>query len=418
MFEKQLLALACLLSAEQAARGEMPIRDPGAVETRPADAETADVPRADLPPAETAPAETAPAETVPAETVPAETAPAETVPAETTSSDTAPTKTGRTNLVMPTLGGTQLWGDELFFHQWRIQKNVVTGHCRLLDEKDRRHAWGSYDQCLAGLERIKREQTLPPMQGKAVIVLHGIIGVRGSARPMCEFLQEQGGYEVFNVSYPSTRAEVGDHAVRLAHIVEHLEGIEEINFVAHSMGNLIIRHYLASHTDETAGLRPDERIKRIVMLGPPNHGAPLSQKYAENKLYQAIFGISGRQLGSGWEELEPQLTVPRCEFAILAGGKGDGRGYNPLVPGDDDAIVNVSTTRLAGARDFAVLPLLHWSMMDDRRAAEYALRFLQDGYFTSEQERRPVDDTPVAGNPVPEDPVAGNPVPEDRAEEP
>ncbi|MGQ9575532.1 MAG: hypothetical protein ACUVUC_09450 [Thermoguttaceae bacterium] len=33
---------------------------------------------------------------------------------------------------MPTLGGKQFWADELLFHQWRIQRNVLTGHCRLL----------------------------------------------------------------------------------------------------------------------------------------------------------------------------------------------------------------------------------------------------------------------------------------------
>ena len=37
---------------------------------------------------------------------------------------------------VPTLGGMQFWADELFFHQWRIQRNVITGHCRLLDGKD------------------------------------------------------------------------------------------------------------------------------------------------------------------------------------------------------------------------------------------------------------------------------------------
>ena len=44
---------------------------------------------------------------------------------------------------MPTLGGKQFWADELFFHQWRIQRNVFTGHCRLLDEHDLRHASGT-----------------------------------------------------------------------------------------------------------------------------------------------------------------------------------------------------------------------------------------------------------------------------------
>ena len=56
---------------------------------------------------------------------------------------------------MPTLGGKQFWADELFFHQWRIQRNVLDGHCRLLDENNLRHASGTFDECRAALEQIK-----------------------------------------------------------------------------------------------------------------------------------------------------------------------------------------------------------------------------------------------------------------------
>src|SRR5437764_11506322 len=73
--------------------------------------------------------------------------------------------TGLPNVATPTLGGMQFWGDKLFFHQWRIQRNVFTGHCRLLDADLRRHAWGSFAQCQAKLEEIKRTGKLPPMQG-------------------------------------------------------------------------------------------------------------------------------------------------------------------------------------------------------------------------------------------------------------
>ena len=59
--------------------------------------------------------------------------------------------TGRINAVTPTLGGKQFWGDELFFHRWRIQRNSLDGHCRLLDERNCRRAWGTFEQCQAKL---------------------------------------------------------------------------------------------------------------------------------------------------------------------------------------------------------------------------------------------------------------------------
>jgi hypothetical protein len=126
------------------------------------------------------------------------------------------------------------------------------------------------------------------------------------------------------------------------------------------------------------------------MLGPPNHGAELAEKLGQNVAFQAVFGQSGDQLARGWPALAPRLTTPACQFAILAGGRGDDRGWNPLVAGDDDGVVSVATTRLPGARDFAVLPVGHTFMMYDPIVQEYTLRFLREGHFVSNDARRPI----------------------------
>ena len=67
-----------------------------------------------------------------------------------------------------TLGGKQFWADVWFYDQWRIQRNVLTGHYRLLDEENRRHTWGTLDRCLATFDENRRQRRLPPMRGKAV----------------------------------------------------------------------------------------------------------------------------------------------------------------------------------------------------------------------------------------------------------
>ena len=45
---------------------------------------------------------------------------------------------------------------------------------------------------------------------------------------------------------------------------------------------------------------------------------------------------------------------------------------------------------MAGARDFAVVPVVHMFLKDDATVQEYTLRFLQKGYFISEEKRRPI----------------------------
>lgn len=277
---------------------------------------------------------------------------------------------------VPTLGGKQLWADEVFFHDWHIQRNVFTGHYRLLDGSQHRHASGTLDQCRARLEEIRRERNLPPMAGPAVIVMHGLMRSSAAMAQMSRMLREQGKYTVFNVGYPTTRGTVEEHAARLRGIIAGLDGVTELNFVAHSLGNIVIRCYLGEG-------KPDPRIKRMVMLGPPNNGARLAEMLTRTGVFELVAGKAGSQLAKGWTELTPKLATPECEFAIIAGGRGDAKGYNPVLKGDNDLIVDVESTRLAGAADFAVLPVIHATMMDDPQVHEYTLRFLQQGHFVS-----------------------------------
>jgi pimeloyl-ACP methyl ester carboxylesterase len=291
---------------------------------------------------------------------------------------------------MPTLGGKQFWADELFFHQWRIQRNSWDDHCRLLDENDFRHASGTFEECRSVLEQIKIQRHLPPMRGKAVLLLHGLSHSRAAMEPMAQYLRKEGGYVVFNVSYPSTQRDIGQHAQSLKHIIENLDGIEEINFVAHSMGNIVVRHYLGDETDARTARRPDRRIKRFVMLAPPNHRNVLAVMAADNGLFRLATGEAGQQLGRGWQDIEPRLATPAFEFAIIAGGRGDDKGYNPLIPGDNDGTVSVASTRLGGAADFMVLPVLHPFIMFDAKVQHCTLRFLEHGYLMSPDEQRPI----------------------------
>ena len=301
-----------------------------------------------------------------------------------------PSAFGLENVPMPTLGGVQFWADELFFHQWRIQRNVISNHCRLLDEYNLRHASGTYEECLAKLEQIKRQRDLPPMRGKAVVVLHGLGRTRNSMSALCEYLQKQGDYTVFNVGYASTRRGIADHARALAAILENLHGITEINFVGHSLGNIVVRRYLAEETDQATGRRPDPRIRRFVMLGSPNHGSFAATALGENSLFTAITGTPGQQLGRQWVWLEADLATPRGQFGIIAGGQNNEQGFHNLLPGDDDGVVTVASTRLAGATDFLVLPQLHSFLPSDPKVLECTLRFLQRGYFVSAEQQKPI----------------------------
>lgn len=283
------------------------------------------------------------------------------------------------NLTAPTLGGRQFWADVCYFHDWRIQQCVFTNHYRLLDGGNFRHAWGTLEQCQARLREIRREQNLPRMSGEAVILIHGIARSSRAMQPLRDSLDRDanalndGGLRTFGFDYPSTRIGIEQSAEYLHRVVESLEGVTRIHFVTHSMGGLVVRAYLAKHNDP--------RLGRLVMIATPNQGAELATMLKSNLLFKLVLGPSGQQLPADPDGFVSKLPVPPIEFGIIAGGRGDERGYNPLLDGDDDGTITVACTKLDGATDHVVVDRLHTFIIRAPETCEYTARFLKEGRF-------------------------------------
>jgi pimeloyl-ACP methyl ester carboxylesterase len=282
--------------------------------------------------------------------------------------------------MMKTMGGRQFWGDVKFFRGWRIQQNVFTEHYRLLDPRDSRYAFGSYKTCCDKLEEMKVKQKLPPMSGKAVIEIHGITKSSKTFNAMYPAL-EKAGYMPVPFDYPSTRIDIAQAAGYLDRVIQSLRGVEEIDFVVHSMGGLVVRSWFQNHDDL--------RVRRLVMLGTPNRGAEMADMLRRNAAYRLIMGPAGQQLVTGNNSPIAGLPIPPCEFAVIAGGRGSD-GYNPLVPGDNDLIVSVESTRLAGASDFLMVRAMHHFLTSNPEAIDATVRYLQTGHFRKNGVRKPI----------------------------
>ncbi|MEX2187420.1 MAG: hypothetical protein WD875_11520 [Pirellulales bacterium] len=297
------------------------------------------------------------------------------------------------NLPLKTSGGNQLMSDVLIYQGWRIQHNVVFDHYRLLDPQDVRRAWGTREQCEKRFEEIKREEKIEPPRGKCVVVVHGLWRNRDAMQAVTDYLRDEGKYHVVSMTYASTRESIGKHAEHLASVIEGLDTVDEINFVGCSLGNLVIRRYLAEAEKkakkQSKDGKLDPRFKRFVMLAPPNQGAQVARRFASDAVVSAAWGVPGEEIAE-WEKLAMKLATPPFEFGILAGGKGTEKVRNPLIDGDDDYMLAVDETKLDGARDFVVLPVTHASIKRDPTALEYTLRFLQHGYFKTDAERHPL----------------------------
>lgn len=290
-----------------------------------------------------------------------------------------PERTPFSNLPWPTLGGKQIWAD-LFIHGgWRIQRNVYTGHCRLLDRNDIRRCWGTYEHCRAVFDRQRQKRAAEPRVRHMVLLIHGLGRSADAFNQMQEALR-QAGYDAASVNYPSTRQSISAHAANLEHLIEALEEVDTISFVTHSLGGLVIRDMLSRDGAWKSRLH----VHRIVMIGPPNQGSHLAQKLRRVPGYQFLTGESGRELSSGFAS---GLPIPEAEFGIIAGGRGNDVGFNPLLPGDDDGFVTVAETRLDGVRDHLIVNTTHGLLDDHPITIESTIRFLRTGCFRQDANR-------------------------------
>src|SRR6185295_16742640 len=108
---------------------------------------------------------------------------------------------------------------------------------------------------------------------------------------------------------------------------------EKIHFVTHSMGGLVVRTYLARYGSD--------RVGRIVMIATPNLGAELADRLHGTGLYRVFLGPAGQQLTGDAQGFVAGLAIPEVPFGVIAGGRGNERGYNPLIAGDNDGTVSV-----------------------------------------------------------------------------
>lgn len=268
------------------------------------------------------------------------------------------------------------WTDELVRHEWRLQRRARDGACRILDPAEKVVHRGDGAGCRERFRELERDGTVPVLSGPTVILLHGLGESRDSMRPLAAHLRTELDAHVISFGYASVRADIDTHARALAAVVGGLPEADSLRFVGHSLGNLVVRRWLAlAAADDLA------RTRALVMLGPPNQGSDLARMIARVWPLADQAEGAARDLGLDWQRVAPTLAQPNCPCGIVAGGRGDDLGYSSLLPGDDDAVVRVEETRLSGASDFLLLPVHHAAMMRHEAVQRATVEFLERGRF-------------------------------------
>ena len=210
-----------------------------------------------------------------------------------------------------------------------------------------------------------------------VVLLHGLARTSHSMSEMESRLREA-GYVVENIDYPSR-----DYPIEKLAPMAIGEGIwrcraredlEQIHFVAHSLGGILVRKYLENKEISELG--------RVVMLGPPNQGSAAVDELGDVPGFDWVNGPAGRQLGKGEASVPLALGPADFELGVIAGSRTIDPIGSSVLEDPDDGKVSVADTRLEGMDDFIVVKHSHAFLMRMELPIDLTLRFLETGSFS------------------------------------
>ncbi|MEX2617856.1 MAG: alpha/beta fold hydrolase [Alphaproteobacteria bacterium] len=218
----------------------------------------------------------------------------------------------------------------------------------------------------------------PATASDRVVLLHGIGHSRHNMYFTARALRRE-GFTVTAISYPSLRHNIAALAGFLEQRLGDLEIWKQpgrVHFVTHSMGGLLLRHYLDTRRDRI----PAGRLGRVVMLGPPHGGSEFADFLRNFPPYKWIYGPAGQELTTAARALDG--TEPYYELGIVAGTSGWPCVIaNRLIPAPHDGRVAVARTRLPGMKDHITLPATHTLMAWQPAVHRQIVHFLQEGVF-------------------------------------
>ncbi len=211
-----------------------------------------------------------------------------------------------------------------------------------------------------------------------VVVLHGL-GRSAWSMWKLERLLEQHGYEVWNRTYDGAAMNLPELGRQLGERLEdHLAATADgrpvtLYAVAHSMGGLVLRSYLA----EPGALE----FGALVFLGTPNRGAVMAEQQRDTWYFEFFLGRKAARDLAPSEGVVAALGRAPARLGNVIGAAFDAEGYSVNIPGDDDGRVGVDEAHLDGERDAIVIGVSHTFLPTADEAHHQVLHFFRHQHF-------------------------------------
>ena len=215
--------------------------------------------------------------------------------------------------------------------------------------------------------------TAPPH----LVLLHGLGRTRYSLWPVArEALRRR--YRVHNLGYPSRHAPIERLAESVGQRVREIsDSGGPVDVVTHSMGGIVLRAAVASES------LPADRVRRVVMLAPPNHGSEVADRLRDYLVYRLFTGPAGQQIGTDDDSVPRRLPPPPFELGIIAGRRSGNPLFARVLGAEGDGKVTVASAQIEGMRELVVVDRSHTFIMWAPDVLAHIFAFLQTGRFTT-----------------------------------
>jgi pimeloyl-ACP methyl ester carboxylesterase len=224
-----------------------------------------------------------------------------------------------------------------------------------------------------------------------VVLVHGLLGQPWNFYGLAKQLR-QAGHQVVIPQYRSRRLTVAQAAEVLPPAVAQCDrkNSNRIDFVGHSLGGLLIRHYLMTHGSTGVG--------RVVLLGTPNHGTPLAEPQHQHWAYERWIarrlGPVISELRTGTQGVAESLGAAPVPVGIVAGYLSPTPWLTKRFAEPNDGLVGVNSAALEGAQDWVWMPVTHLTLTVNTAVQRQVMWFLHTGHFFH------ADETPVKATPT------------------
>ncbi len=212
-----------------------------------------------------------------------------------------------------------------------------------------------------------------------VLVIHGLGQEKMSCMKIIKHLSKNFSCSFFSYKTNQTLPEIVDT------LHEYLSVVNEYNCVTISFGAVVLRNYLYKYG---AG-----RLKRCVMIGPPNKGSELLRQVMKRNIGRLMFGRLAEDFIKNEDKYLP--LEPEFDVGIIAGDKpviSQSKAVSRYAlkffdPSDSDGKVKIEETKLPFMKDFILLPLCHEELHYNYNVINMTINYLKHGRFKDNKEK-------------------------------